>query len=91
MLVRFRGFCIAGVRKFREHERVSFLSRPQQKTMSQTINLVSQEGDKFEVSREVAMMSNLVKEMIGEEDDDDEQEIPLPNVKNSVLAKVRCA
>ena len=42
--------------------------------MSQTINLVSQEGDKFEVSREVAMMSNLVKEMIGEEDADDDSQ-----------------
>ena len=30
------------------------------------ICLVSQEGDKFEVSREIAMMSNLVKEMLGE-------------------------
>ena len=29
--------------------------------MSKNVNLVSQEGDKFEVSREIAMMSNLVK------------------------------
>ena len=73
--------------RFTEQQRTPTLH-----TMSQTINLVSQEGDKFEVSREVAMMSNLVKEMIGEEDaDEDEQEIPLPNVKNSVLAKVRRA
>ena len=59
--------------------------------MSKNVNLVSQEGDKFEVSREIAMMSNLVKEMLGEEDadgDGEEQEIPLPNVKNTVLAKV---
>ena len=58
------------------------------------VNLVSQEGDKFEVPKKVATMSELVKTMIEDEDDadddadDDEQEIPLPNVKSSVLAKV---
>ena len=56
-------------------------------------NLVSQEGDKFEVPKKVAIMSELVKTMIEDENDDedgdeDEQEIPLPNVKSSVLAKV---
>jgi len=58
------------------------------------VNLVSQEGDKFEVSKKVATMSELVKTMIEDEDDDDdddnedEQEIPLPNVKSNVLSKV---
>ena len=58
--------------------------------MSKNVNLVSQEGDKFEVSREIAMMSNLVKEMLGEEDGDgdgEEQEIPLPNVHSTTLSK----
>ena len=55
--------------------------------------LVSQEGDKFEIPKKVAMMSELVKTMIRTDEDDDEdeesdQEIPLVNVKNKVLAKV---
>ena len=54
-----------------------------------TVHLVSQEGESFEVSLENAKMSELVKTMIDEEQDDDEaQEIPLPNVKSAILAKV---
>ena len=57
---------------------------------------VSKEGDTFEVPIEVAKLSNLVVTTLGEEDDDDNDdddddnmvEIPLPNVKSSVLAKV---
>ena len=51
---------------------------------------MSQEGDQFEVEVKVAKMSELVKTMIPEEADEDEeaQEIPLPNVKSHVLAKV---
>eukprot|EP00970_Alexandrium_tamarense_P019327 scaffold13893_cov234-Alexandrium_tamarense.AAC.2 len=56
---------------------------------------VSKEGDTFEVPIEVAKLSNLVVTTLGEEDDDDYDddddnmvEIPLPNVKSSVLAKV---
>ena len=54
------------------------------------VNLMSQEGDQFEVEVKVAKMSELVKTMIPEEADEDEeaQEIPLPNVKSHVLAKV---
>ena len=57
------------------------------------ICLVSQEGDKFDIPKKVAMMSELVKTMIRTDDDEDEdeesdQEIPLVNVKNKVLAKV---
>lgn len=54
-----------------------------------TVHLVSQEGESFEVSLENAKMSELVKTMIDEEQDEDEaQEIPLPNVKSAILAKV---
>jgi len=54
-----------------------------------TVHLVSQEGESFDVSLAVACMSELVKTMIDEEQDDEEaQEIPLPNVKSSILAKV---
>lgn len=56
---------------------------------SRTVHLVSGEGESFDVPLTVAKMSELVKTMISEEQDDDEvQEIPLPNVKSSILAKV---
>jgi S-phase kinase-associated protein 1 len=56
---------------------------------SKTVHLVSQEGESFDVPVSVAKMSELVKTMIDEDQDDDEaQEIPLPNVKSSILAKV---
>ena len=50
------------------------------------LKLVSQEGDKFEVTKKVAVQSELVKTMA--EGDKEENEIPLPNVKASVLKKV---
>lgn len=52
----------------------------------ETLKLVSQEQQKFSVSRKVAMQSELVKTMA--EGDEDAQDIPLPNVKATVLAKV---
>ena len=60
------------------------------------VNLVSYEGDKFEVDAKVAAMSELVKTMIQDNDDDEEeeeeeeseQEIPLFGIKSVVLAKV---
>ena len=54
--------------------------------MAEQVFLVSQEGDKFETEVEVAQMSELVKTMI--DDGETDQEIPLPNVKSNVLAKV---
>ena len=57
--------------------------------MGKIVELVSQEGDKFEVDKKVAKMSELVKTMISDDDDDEEQqEIPLPNVKSQSLGKV---
>ena len=54
-----------------------------------SVNLVSQEGEMFEVPISVATMSKLVKSMVDEEQDDEApQEIPLPNVKTAILAKV---
>eukprot|EP00341_Mesodinium_pulex_P013965 CAMPEP_0116896400 /NCGR_PEP_ID=MMETSP0467-20121206/5652_1 /TAXON_ID=283647 /ORGANISM="Mesodinium pulex, Strain SPMC105" /LENGTH=165 /DNA_ID=CAMNT_0004567549 /DNA_START=45 /DNA_END=542 /DNA_ORIENTATION=- len=56
---------------------------------TRTVHLVSQEGEQFDVSLEVAKMSELVKTMFDDEQGDDEvQEIPLPNVKTQILAKV---
>nr|CCA15417.1 Skp1like protein putative [Albugo laibachii Nc14] len=53
------------------------------------VNLVSMDGDSFEVSRSVASMSELVKTLIADGTDDQEiQEIPLPNVKSTVLSRV---
>uniref|UniRef100_A0A7S2BM50 S-phase kinase-associated protein 1 n=1 Tax=Florenciella parvula TaxID=236787 RepID=A0A7S2BM50_9STRA len=54
------------------------------------VDLVSQEGDNFQVEKRVAKMSELVKTMIPEEEDGetDQQEIPLPNVKSQILGKV---
>ena len=51
---------------------------------------ISKEGEPFEVPLSVAKMSKLVNDTICEDDEDEEDchEIPLPNVKASVLAKV---
>ncbi|KAF0765788.1 hypothetical protein AaE_002967 [Aphanomyces astaci] len=51
------------------------------------VNLVSSEGESFEVSVDVAKNSRLIHEQV-EEDADEGQEIPLPNVKTNVLIKV---
>lgn len=54
-----------------------------------TVHLVSQEGESFDVALSVGKMSELVKTMIDDEQDEEEaQEIPLPNVKSAILAKV---
>eukprot|EP00518_Triparma_eleuthera_P005595 CAMPEP_0182452822 /NCGR_PEP_ID=MMETSP1319-20130603/135_1 /TAXON_ID=172717 /ORGANISM="Bolidomonas pacifica, Strain RCC208" /LENGTH=166 /DNA_ID=CAMNT_0024650695 /DNA_START=58 /DNA_END=558 /DNA_ORIENTATION=- len=57
---------------------------------TQMLTLVSQEGDSYQVPVDIAKMSELVKTMIDDEDDadDDAQEVPLPNVKSTVLVKV---
>jgi len=53
-----------------------------------TVHLVSQEGESYDVPLSVAKMSQLVKTMIDEDQDSDEaQEIPLPNVKSAILAR----
>lgn len=54
-----------------------------------TVHLHSQDGESYDVPLSVAVMSELVKTMIDEGQDDEEaQEIPLPNVKSAILAKV---
>lgn len=52
------------------------------------IYLVSKEGEEFEVDRNVAEMSNLVKPILPDDDDDEDFKMPLPNVSSSVLEKV---
>lgn len=58
-------------------------------TTERRVHLVSQEGEQFEVSLNIATMSELVKTMFDTEQLEDEvQEMPLPNVKTSILSKV---
>ena len=58
-------------------------------TTERRVNLVSQEGEQFDVPLDVATMSELVKTMFDPEQPEDEvQEIPLPNVKSFILSKV---
>lgn len=56
---------------------------------SEGIKLISHEGESFSVPIEVAKMSTLVGTMLsGDEEEDQDKEIPLPNVKAPILAKV---
>ena len=58
-------------------------------TPERLVHLVSQEGEQFEVSVDIATMSELVKTMFDTDQSEDEvQEIPLPNVKSFILLKV---
>jgi S-phase kinase-associated protein 1 len=63
------------------------------RSLSLSLSLqLSKEGETFEVTRKVAMMSKLVKDTTDddedEEDDGETKEIPLPNVTAPVLKKV---
>eukprot|EP00568_Trieres_chinensis_P006587 CAMPEP_0183291368 /NCGR_PEP_ID=MMETSP0160_2-20130417/816_1 /TAXON_ID=2839 ORGANISM="Odontella Sinensis, Strain Grunow 1884" /NCGR_SAMPLE_ID=MMETSP0160_2 /ASSEMBLY_ACC=CAM_ASM_000250 /LENGTH=57 /DNA_ID=CAMNT_0025452165 /DNA_START=59 /DNA_END=229 /DNA_ORIENTATION=+ len=51
-----------------------------------TVRLMSKEGECTEIPSTVAMMSELVRDMIDENDGDDDvtPEVPLPNVEASV-------
>ena len=51
------------------------------------VTLVSTEGDKFEVPKNIAKQSKLVETMV-DDDDDDDHEIPIVNVESKVLVKV---
>ena len=62
------------------------ISLDEEETKEPQIYLVSTEGDKLLVSSKIAMQSELVKTMI--EGDKLASDIPLPNVKNTILAKV---
>eukprot|EP00286_Rhodomonas_abbreviata_P029626 CAMPEP_0181314110 /NCGR_PEP_ID=MMETSP1101-20121128/14631_1 /TAXON_ID=46948 /ORGANISM="Rhodomonas abbreviata, Strain Caron Lab Isolate" /LENGTH=172 /DNA_ID=CAMNT_0023421157 /DNA_START=40 /DNA_END=558 /DNA_ORIENTATION=- len=53
------------------------------------LHLISQEGESFDTTAKVGELSKLVQTMIDQDADQDEaQDIPLPNVKSQVLAKV---
>ena len=53
---------------------------------ARVVHLVSIEGDRYEVDVDVCRLSELANTMLG--DEEGTVEIPLPNVKNSVLIKV---
>jgi S-phase kinase-associated protein 1 len=53
-----------------------------------TIKVKSNQGEVFEVEQEVAMASNLIKNMLEDVEDVEDEEIPLPNVKTAILQKV---
>jgi S-phase kinase-associated protein 1 len=59
--------------------------------MPTTVQLVSNEGESFDVAIENAKMSTLIFNLIENQEDQDEdetQEIPLPNVKSTILSSV---
>lgn len=59
--------------------------------MSQ-ITIISSDGEKFTIEKKIAERSILIKNMIADlaedEDEEDIMEIPVPNVRASVLKKV---
>ncbi|EGZ11712.1 hypothetical protein PHYSODRAFT_250765, partial [Phytophthora sojae] len=63
---------------------------PQEPAADMKVKLVSMDGEAFEVDAKVAVMSQLVQTLVADEQEqgDEVQEIPLPNVKAHVLAKV---
>ncbi|KAG3020214.1 hypothetical protein JG687_00013877 [Phytophthora cactorum] len=54
------------------------------------VKLVSMDGEAFEVDTSVAVISELVKTLVADDEEEggEVQEIPLPNVRSHVLAKV---
>jgi S-phase kinase-associated protein 1 len=56
---------------------------------NRSVHLISQDGESFDVLWSVGRLSGMVDTMIDKNQDEEEaQEIPLPNVKSAVLAKV---
>lgn len=55
------------------------------------LNLVSRDGEKFEVTFEIAKISQLIANTLDEDEDEDEldeRDIAIPNVNASILRKV---
>jgi hypothetical protein len=50
--------------------------------------LVSGDNEEFQVSSKAASLSVMVHNIIGEDEQDDERRIPLPNVRKEILSKV---
>ena len=56
--------------------------------MNKKITIISQEGTKFNIDNKIAEMSGLINNIIGDDFDDFDDEIPLPNVKEPILNKI---
>jgi len=54
----------------------------------ETVILVSQEGDEFKVTEQVAKRSETIKNLIEDDIVGEDSKIPLPNVTTKILAKV---
>ena len=52
------------------------------------VKVVAEEGEEVEIDRKIAEMSKLIKEILDGKDDDDDESIPIPNVKKATLEKV---
>ncbi|KAI9358925.1 Skp1 family, dimerization domain-containing protein [Zopfochytrium polystomum] len=52
------------------------------------VKLTSSDGQEFVVAKEIAMQSILIKNMLEDVGDADDQPIPLPNVSGPILQKV---
>lgn len=52
------------------------------------VTLVSMDGDSFVVETSAILVSQLIKVMVDGSSGDDAKEIPLPNMRSNVLAKV---
>ena len=54
---------------------------------TRTLQLVSSNGEIYQVSLEAARLSELIRSMVDDEEDS-EQTVPLPNVNSQTLVKV---
>ena len=69
----------------------SIVSENQQENINDLINLITKEGDKIPIKKEVAKWSKLLETMITTDDDEDEeneQDIPVANINTKTLKLV---
>ena len=52
------------------------------------VTLISGDGEEFRVTHNVATLSAMIANIIGDDQDEDEKRIPLPNVRKEILSKV---
>ena len=52
------------------------------------VKVITEEGTEVEIDTKIAEMSKLIKEILDGKDDDDDESIPIPNVKEATLTKV---
>ena len=71
---------------------MSSIVENEQESNNDLINLITKEGDKIPIKKEVALGSELLKTMIVKDDDDEdedcEQDIPVSNINSKTLKLV---